>query len=107
MGLTGLKTGAVALCLGAAAVLAVPVASGAATHDPTLGRATQLAAPPAAAVAPVSAPALNICSFDSTRSPSPFATATGTLGYGQMRSDLLNASNFGPSGRVHRTINIE
>jgi hypothetical protein len=74
--------------------------------DPTLGRASTLAAPPRSESPTAAAPALKICSFSAARSRAPFATATGTLGYDQMRSDLLNIANFGPSGKVHRTIVI-
>jgi hypothetical protein len=120
--------GTIALGLTLTALLAVPFAvSGTATArsghpapvarpgghatvtrrgDPTLGRASTLGAPPRGASPTVAAPALKICSFSAARSRAPFATATGTLGYGQMRSDLLNPANFGPSGKVHRTIVI-
>src|SRR5215469_1987372 len=74
--------------------------------DPTLGRASTLAITPRGASPTAAAPSLKICSFSAARSRAPFATATGTLGYGQMRSDLLNPANFGPSGKVHRTIVI-
>jgi len=74
--------------------------------DPTLGRASTLATLPRGAVPTAAAPSLKICSFSAARSRAPFATATGALGYGQMRSDLLNPANFGSSGKVHRTIVI-
>jgi hypothetical protein len=75
-------------------------------HDLTLGRAATLNAPPPHATPSPAAPALTVCSFDGSRSRSPFATATGDLGYDQMRADLLDPAKFGPSGTVHRTVII-
>lgn len=75
--------------------------------DPTLGRAAVLRAAPRHALATPAAPALRICSFDGTRSRAPFATATGDLGYDQLRADLLDPAKFGPTGTVHRTVVIE
>lgn len=76
------------------------------TRDPPLGRAATLSAPPGHAIPSDGAPVLRICSFDGSRSRAPFATATGDLGYSQMRADLLNPAKFGPSGSVHRTVVI-
>ena len=51
-------------------------------------------------------PSITICSFDGSRSVSPFATATGTLGYDTLRAALLNPANFGPGGIVPFTVTI-
>jgi len=108
----GKRIGFIVAVLGvavAATVSALAASAGVAAHkqgDPTQGVATQLAAPPTGAAPTVVAPAEKICSFDGTRSRAPFATSTGDIGYAHLRASLLNAANFGPSGKVHRTIRI-
>lgn len=49
---------------------------------------------------------IDIGSFDGSRSRAPFATASGSLGYGQLRGSLLNPANFGLGGAVRCPVAI-
>jgi hypothetical protein len=55
---------------------------------------------------PAEAATITIGSFDGTRSVAPFATASGPLGYGRLRSSLLDPAKFGPGGTVNCNVVI-
>ena len=80
-----------------------------AQSDINLARSEQMQGPvPTARSTPgiEAVPSLKICSFDSSRSPNPFATTTGDLGYGQIRATLLDPAKFGPAGTVKAAVSI-